>query len=84
MKTDAHAVESLIYIIILAVLGTSMATVLFFRLVQRTNALFGSAVTYLIPIIAVMWGIFDGEPFGLIGIVGLLLILTGVYLAGER
>ncbi|MEZ4886916.1 MAG: DMT family transporter [Chitinophagales bacterium] len=75
--------QSFGYIVILAVFGTALATILFFKLTQRTDALFSSTVTYLIPIFAVLWGFWDGEMIGWSYLVGLTCILTGVYLAGK-
>ena len=64
---------------ILAIFGTVISTVLFYKLIQRTNAVFGSTVTYLMPVFAMMWGFADGEHIGMLHFIGLLLILTGVY-----
>jgi drug/metabolite transporter (DMT)-like permease len=46
---------------LLAILGTAVALVLFNRLVQETGALFAASVTYLIPVVAIGWGLADGE-----------------------
>lgn len=69
---------------VLAVFGTGLALILFNKLVQETDAVFASSVTYLIPLVAVLWGIFDGEQFtltqGLFGgamLFGLVLINRG-------
>lgn len=70
---------SLASVIALAVFGTLIAWMLFYRLVQRTDALFAASVTYLIPIVAIAWGIFDGENLSLVQIGGMILILVGVY-----
>lgn len=66
-------------IVVLAVVGTLVAWILFYRLVQRTDALFGASVTYLVPIVAVSLGLFDGEILTLMQMGGMLLILLGVY-----
>ena len=79
MLQDSGAIHALGYITILAVLGTFFANILFFKLVQITNAVYGTLVAYFIPIIAVLWGLIDGEPFTLTHTVGILLILAGVY-----
>ncbi len=63
----------------LAIFGTLIAWILFYRLVQRTDALFAASVTYLIPIVALYWGYRDGEQLTIIQIGGMLLILLGVY-----
>ncbi len=64
---------------VLAVFGTFIAWMLFYRLVQRTDALFAASVTYLIPIVAISWGMFDGEILSLLQLGGMVLILVGVY-----
>lgn len=63
----------------LSIVGTLIAWMLFYRLVQRTDALFAASVTYLIPIVAIAWGVLDGEVLSVIQIGGMLLILAGVY-----
>jgi drug/metabolite transporter (DMT)-like permease len=65
----------------LAIAGTVLASLLYFYLVQITSALFASLVSYLIPIVAMLFGFFDGENIEIIHILGLLLISAGVYLA---
>ena len=63
----------------LALFGTLVAWILFYRLVQRTDALFASSVTYLVPIVAISWGLLDNEVLNLVQLGGMLLILVGVY-----
>ena len=67
------------YIAILGLLGTAFATVIFNYLVKITDAVFASSVTYLVPIIALAWGILDGEPMNGLQGIGMLFILLGVY-----
>ncbi len=71
------------YIVLLAVFGTALANVVFFYLTQRTNALFAASVTYLIPIVAMFWGILDGEVIAWNHLVGLGLSLLGVYIVSK-
>ncbi len=76
--------ESLGYIAILALFSTSLASILFFWLTQKTDALFASTVTYMIPVVAIGWGILAGESVSLIHFLGMILILSGVYLSSAR
>jgi drug/metabolite transporter (DMT)-like permease len=76
--------EALIYIIILAVIGTSFAVVLFNYLLKQSSAIFASSVTYLIPIVAIAWGVFDGENILIQHLIGAAIILTGVYLVNKK
>ncbi len=77
------APTSLMYIIILAVFGTAISLIIFNMLVKQTSALFASTVTYLIPIFAVMWGIIDGEVINPIQILGIAVILIGIYFVNK-
>ncbi|MEL6988869.1 MAG: DMT family transporter, partial [Bacteroidota bacterium] len=76
--------SSLGYILILAILGTATAKVMFNKLVQISTPVFASSVTYLMPIISVMWGILDGEKFTWWQLVASLVIISGVYLANSK
>lgn len=75
--------ESLIYITILSIFGTAIAKTLFNKLVQISSPIFSTSVTYLIPIIAVFWGIYFGENLNLKQLIAGLIILFGVYLANR-
>ncbi|MBA5629343.1 DMT family transporter [Moheibacter lacus] len=72
--------EGLGYVAILAIVGTALAMILFYKLIQQTSAIFASVVTYLMPVVAVIWGIIDGERLTMVHAVGGILILLGVYL----
>jgi drug/metabolite transporter (DMT)-like permease len=69
--------------VILGILGTAVASILFYMLLKRAGSLFASTVTYGIPFIAVGWGLLAGETITMIQIGGLLVILAGVYIANK-
>jgi drug/metabolite transporter (DMT)-like permease len=75
--------SSLIYISILAIFGTAFAKTLFNRLVQISSPIFSSSVTYLIPIVAVFWGVLDHENLSFYQLSGGFLIFLGVYLTNR-
>jgi drug/metabolite transporter (DMT)-like permease len=75
-----HGWESFGYISILAIIGTALAVLIFNMLIKYTTALFASSVTYLIPIVAIIWGIVDGESFNLIQLLSAGVILFGISL----
>ena len=75
---------SLFYIFLLSLFGTAIAKVLFNNLVQISTPIFASSVTYMMPIIAVSWGVLDGESFGFWQGVATVIILLGVYLANSK
>ena len=82
-KMDAHLTD-IGYLAVLSVIGTALAMVLYFRLIQLTSAVFASMVTYFIPVVAVFWGIVAGESFSIWYAVGGLLIIAGIYMVQEK
>lgn len=68
----------------LAIFGTSMSLVLFNRLVQLSGPVFASSTTYFIPFVAVFFGLLDGEQVIWVQLLGMSLILTGVYLINKK
>jgi drug/metabolite transporter (DMT)-like permease len=75
---------SLGYVSVLAVVGTGLAKVLFNKIVQITSPIFASSVTYLIPLVAIFWGILDGENLSSIQVIAGAVILFGVYLVNRN
>lgn len=65
--------------IVLGVMGTAVATILFYRLMKIAGGLFSSMVTYGIPFVALGWGLLAGEKVGALQIAGLFIILLGVF-----
>lgn len=73
------SIKGLFYLTILAVFGTGLAKLMFNRLIQISSPIFSSSVTYIIPIVAITWGVLDGERISLIQIIAAFVILLGVY-----
>lgn len=72
------------FIVLLGCMSTSIATALFNKLIKISTPLFASSVTYIMPIVAVMWGVMDGEQLIIGHFVGMACILGGVYLANRK
>jgi drug/metabolite transporter (DMT)-like permease len=81
--TNPIVLKSLFASGVLGVIGTSIATILFYYLVKQSGMLFGSMVTYGIPVVAVAWGIMDGENLSILQIACLGLILFGVWIVNR-
>jgi len=73
----------LMALIALGVIGTALALILFNKMVQMKTAVFASSVTYIIPIVAVIWGVLDGEALSAYHFIGMAAILGGVYVANR-
>lgn len=81
--TDEKILSSLWYIFILSLVGTAFAKVLFNELLSFSTAVFSISITYLLPIVAIAWGVLDGEQFGGLQWVASGFILCGIYLVTE-
>jgi drug/metabolite transporter (DMT)-like permease len=64
-------------------MGTSVASILFYILMKRAGALFASMVTYGIPFVAVFWGVLAGETINAWQMLGMAIILGGVYITSR-
>lgn len=81
---DATNRREFIYLIILGGFNSAFAVVLFNYVLQLTSPLFGSSVTYLIPIVATIAGFLDGEIISFWHYFGMGVILIGVYLINKK
>lgn len=84
MSNTEGAWTSLGYVALLAIFGTALAIILFNTLIKRTSALFGSSVTYMIPVFAMIWGLLDGEVITFLQLIFIGIILLGVYLVNLK
>lgn len=75
---------SILFVMILGVVGTGVTNNLFFKLIQMTSPVFATSVTYLIPVVALFWGFFDNEILTPVQFFGAFIILIGVYLSAKK
>ena len=76
--------SSLGCVVILSVFGTALAKIVFNKLILISTPVFASSVTYLMPIVALFWGLLDGEVFGWLQGCAAIVILSGIYLANKN
>ena len=80
--SEAWHGKTIMAVLVLGFVGTAIAYLLFFALIQRAGPNYATLVTYLVPPIALFYGaVFLGESFGAIDFASLGLILLGVALA---
>ena len=77
-------VKGLIYPAILGVVGSAMAISLFNILIKLKSVLFAASVTYMIPIVALFFGILDGERFAPFNYLWVAAILGGVLMVNKK
>lgn len=83
VRNTPGSAEALGFISILGIFGTAIGLILYTRLIHMTTAIFASSVTYLVPIVAIFWGILDGEKIYALHLAGMLLILIGIFLVNR-
>ena len=76
-------INSLLYVLFKGAIGTALAMVMYNKLVKVSSAVFASSVTYLIPVVALIWGYIDGEVVTLWQLISGVLILFGVYVSNK-
>ena len=81
--SDTGILASTGYAALLGIFGTAVASIIFYMLVKKAGAVFSSMVTYGIPVVANIWGLWYGEEVGWKQLACLLIILLGVYVANR-
>ena len=74
---------SIMYLIVLSVVGTGLAKIMFNKLIQISTPVFSTSVAYLIPIVAIIWGFIDGEKVSYLQLLAGVIILTGIYIVNK-
>ena len=84
LSNNPQAWESLGFICILSVIGSAISVILFNILIKKSNPIFASSCTYLIPVVAVIWGVLDGEKVSVLQLLAILVILSGIWLINKK
>jgi drug/metabolite transporter (DMT)-like permease len=82
MPSEPVSAKTIASVLVLAVVCTAVAYILYFGIVKGAGASKAILVTYLVPAMAVFYGaVFLGEPVEATSLAGLALVLGGVALA---
>jgi len=76
--------HSVLFVLVLGVMGTGIANIIFFKNIQISSPVFATSVTYLIPVVAFGWGLLDNEMLTPVQFLGAFIILSGVYLSAKK
>lgn len=77
------ACESLGYTAILAIMGSALSVIAYNYLIKQAGTVFASSCTYLLPIVAIFWGVLAGETVNLSQILCIGVIILSVYLINK-
>ena len=75
--------SAMLAMVTLGLLGTAAAQIVFNRMLLMSSAIFASSITYFIPIVAILWGVLDGEGFNFWQFLGLLMIIGGIVILNK-
>ena len=75
---------SLFYVAVLAVFGTTLAKILFNKLINISSPVFSSSVTYSMLIVSIFWGVMDGENFSFNQLFATIIIILGILLTNKK
>ena len=81
---NQETIDSVIYVLILAVFGTALAKILFNKLIKISSPVFASSVTYSMLIVSIFWGLVDGENFSVYQLIATIIIILGVLLTNKK
>jgi len=81
---NQETIDSVIYVLILAVFGTALAKILFNKLIKISSPVFASSVTYSMLIVSIFWGLVDGEKFSIYQLIATIIIIFGVLLTNKK
>lgn len=83
-KENPEAMNSLGFICILAILGSAISVVVYNVLIKLSGTVFAASCTYLIPVVAIGWGMYDGEHVNGMQLLAVLVIITGIWLINRK
>jgi drug/metabolite transporter (DMT)-like permease len=84
LQHEPKAWEGLGFICILSVVGTVIALFYFNKLIAISSTIFASSVTYIIPIVALFFGLSDGESIHYLQVLAMFVILGGVFMVNRN
>ncbi len=84
LSENPDGYSALGYICLLAVFGTAVAVILFNNLIKISGIVFASSCTYLIPVVAIGWGLLDGETVTVIQFFSMGIVILGVWLINKK
>lgn len=84
---DDSMVVAAFYLFLLGVVGSGISTMVFVWMILKKGPLFAGMTTYVVPVLALLWGVADGEtitPRQLIAIGGVLTMVALVQTGNRR
>jgi drug/metabolite transporter (DMT)-like permease len=71
---------SLGFISILAIFGSALSVIVYNVLIKMSGTVFAASCTYLIPVVAIAWGLLDNESVNLLQVLSVVIIVAGIWM----
>jgi len=71
-------------LVFLSLINSAFSLVAFNYLINLAGPVFASTTTYLMPVVALIWGVWDGENLTLVHLAGLTAIVGGITLVNLK
>jgi len=71
-------------LVFLSLINSAFSLVAFNYLIHLAGPVFASTTTYLMPVVALIWGVWDGENLTLVHLAGLTAIVGGITLVNLK
>ena len=84
IQSNVQMHDAIWYLLALAIVGTAWANILFNKMIHISSPVFAASVTYTIPLVAVLLGVWDGENINGYQLLGGVIILFGVWLVNKK
>jgi drug/metabolite transporter (DMT)-like permease len=83
----SETVMASLYLLLLGVVGSGISTMVFVWMILKRGPLFAGMTTYVVPVLALLWGLADGEtisPGQILAIAGVLAMVAMVQSGPRR
>lgn len=82
--TSENIVLDIVLIIAFGILCTSIPYLVYYKLMKEVGPVKALMVTYLMPVFGLLWGIIFGETITVYMVIGLIIILIGIYVLSYK
>ncbi len=79
-QASPQGLKSLGFICILAIFGSALSVIVYNSLIKMAGTVFAASCTYLIPVAAIAWGLYDGETVTFFQILAIFIIIGGIWI----
>ncbi len=80
---STHVSYPFLALLFLGLINSGVTLVIYYRLLQISSPIFASSVTYLMPVVAILWGVMDGEQLTIMHYIGMVFILIGIFVVNK-